>query len=1120
MGRVLAAFDLGLDREVALKVLLPGANPERFVRESKITARLPHPGIPPVHALGALDDASPFLAMKLVEGKTLAEEMKGGDRPRLLQAFLQVCQAVGFAHSRGIIHRDLKPANVMVGAFGEVQVMDWGLAKEITSQEVTVEPHASESSPASVSGADPGATTAHNAVGESTDELTQAGQVMGTPAYMAPEQARGEAVDARSDVFALGGILCALLTGQPPFIGKSRLEVLQRARAADLAEVHARLGGCGADAELLALCRSCLRASPAERPADGRAVADDLTAYLGGVQERLQTAQRERAVAVAREAEQRKRRKVQLALAAALLALLAGTGGFAFWRYTLAQAGRERDARNAEAVAALARQGEVALRGGDAAKAAVALGAAKKRSDEGGAENEAERLARLEADLRLLRDLDGVDQLRWTWTGKQFTDWAVVATRIREALVRFGVDPDAVSVDEAAARVAASVLGERIVPALDLLLGQEKKASVRALLQRVDDDPYRNAVRDAALGKDPAKLVALAGKDEALEQPAGFAAILGTARVIPAERRRQFMQAAVSRSPGNLGLLMTLAGTYRGRDKRWGNELLRWDQAAVAAAPDNFAANINLGHILSIDKGDHDGAIGYYRRATEIDPTSAHAHVNLGAALQRKGKVDEAIDCCRKAIKLDPKEAQAHNNLGYALHSKGKVDEAVACYRKALALDPKLIQAHNNLGASLLDDKGKVDEAIECFKKAIACVHEDIEFDPEHTSAHFHLGRALSRKGKLNEAIASYRKAIEIDPKNVYVHVNLGVALASKGKLEEAIACYRKAIELDPKLTQAHVSLGTALRDKGKVDEAMTCYQKAIALDPKDARAHTALGAILCDVKRDYDGAIDCFRKAIALDPKLAQAHFNLGSALYRKGQVDEAIAWYKKAIELDAMDARAHLALGFVLFRQGQFAEAEASTRRGLALLPSGHSLRPLASRQVQQCQGMLALEKKLLDVLAGKLKPASAGEQIGLAGVCALTKRYQASARLFADAFTAEPALVPVHRYNAACSAALAAAGRGEDAAGLDQKVRRALLRQALTWLRADLDAWRPRLKGLRGPEARATLLHWQKDPDLAGLRDRDALAKLPAEERAACERLWADVASLLKTAEERAK
>src|SRR5262249_3250633 len=177
MGRVLAAYDLNLDRDVALKVLLPGANSDRFVRETKITARLPHPGIPPVHALGTLADGSPFLAMKLIAGRTLSEEMKAAERPRLLPAFVQVCQAVGFAHRGGIIHRDLKPANIMVGAFGEVQVMDWGLAKDLTSREVPDQPAwddaaralenlATDRASREGAAAEPGQTTDHRGAGD------------------------------------------------------------------------------------------------------------------------------------------------------------------------------------------------------------------------------------------------------------------------------------------------------------------------------------------------------------------------------------------------------------------------------------------------------------------------------------------------------------------------------------------------------------------------------------------------------------------------------------------------------------------------------------------------------------------------------------------------------------------------------------------------------------------------------------------------------------------------------------------------------------------------------------------------------------------------------------------
>ncbi len=352
MGRVLAAHDLTLDRDVALKILLPGANADRFVRESKITARLSHPGIPPVHALGTLADGSPFLAMKLIAGQTLAVEMKTADRPRLLQAFTQVCQAVGFAHSRGVIHRDLKPANVMVGAFGEVQVMDWGLAKDLTSREVADEPRSSEAQTIPVVGTDANQTTDCRAPGESTDDQTQAGTVLGTPAYMAPEQARGEAADARADVFALGGILCAILTGKPPFSGKSMREVIQRAGAADLAEAHARLDDSGLDADLVALCRHCLRPVPADRPANGQAVADGLTAYLHGVQERLRAAELQRAGAESRAIEaqarahsERRARRLLLGLAASVLLGAGVASVLAVRSYWQAQA--EKEARAA-----------------------------------------------------------------------------------------------------------------------------------------------------------------------------------------------------------------------------------------------------------------------------------------------------------------------------------------------------------------------------------------------------------------------------------------------------------------------------------------------------------------------------------------------------------------------------------------------------------------------------------------------------------------------------------------------------------------------------------------------------------------------------------------------------
>jgi hypothetical protein len=358
MGRVYAGHDLKLDREVAIKTLLPGANAARFVTEAKITARLPHPNIPPVHALGEVDD-TPWLAMKFVHGQTLADLLKDratppSEWPRFVQIFEQIAQAVGFAHQRGIIHRDLKPLNVMVGEFGEVQVMDWGLAKSTAT--------GSEASP----GAESDATDVQH---------TMAGTVMGTPGFMAPEQARGEVVDQRADVFALGAILTSILTGQSVFGGTTAKETITQAARGDTAAALARLEKSGTDPELLAIVRQCLEVKPEDRPADGRAVAKLIGDYRASVEQRLQQAETQRAASEARMSEQVKRRRVirwaSSIIAAVLLAGVAVSLWFA------------NDAGN-EAKTARKAEGEARDAEGEARKAE------KKADDEANRAREAE----------------------------------------------------------------------------------------------------------------------------------------------------------------------------------------------------------------------------------------------------------------------------------------------------------------------------------------------------------------------------------------------------------------------------------------------------------------------------------------------------------------------------------------------------------------------------------------------------------------------------------------------------------------------------------------------------------------------------------------------------------
>jgi serine/threonine protein kinase len=299
MGAIHAARDLTLNREVAVKVLrdefrTDPKHARRFVTEGQITGQLQHPAIPPVHDLGTLPDGCPFLAMKLIRGRTLADLLSEraepqADQGRFIAVFEQICQAVGYAHSRGVVHRDLKPQNVMVGAFGEVQVMDWGLAKILPGEAGLPPPPSEWPVTAPPDGAQTGA-----------------GSILGTPAFMPPEQAGGDAsrVDKRADVFGLGAMLAVILTGSPPYVGANARAVVAMAARGDLAAAFTRLEGSGADPALVALAKQCLARDPADRPADAGAVAAATAAFRERAEERAKRAEL--------ELEKRRLRKIEV----------------------------------------------------------------------------------------------------------------------------------------------------------------------------------------------------------------------------------------------------------------------------------------------------------------------------------------------------------------------------------------------------------------------------------------------------------------------------------------------------------------------------------------------------------------------------------------------------------------------------------------------------------------------------------------------------------------------------------------------------------------------------------------------------------------------------------------
>jgi serine/threonine-protein kinase len=278
-GEVRLVVDRALERTVAMKILRPEAlAPEiraRFLAEIKLTASLHHPGIVPVHDHGELPDGRLWFTMAEVRGRTLHavldDVFAGGGRPpgvarrRLLDVFARVCDAVAYAHSHGVIHRDLKPDNVMVGDFGRVLVMDWGIARRTGAPESMHAPPSSGD---------------HTPAG---DGLTRYGTVLGTPAYMAPEQARGdvERHGPATDVYALGAILYHVLSGRPPYTATG-----PGAWRRVLAGPPEPLSPLDAPPDLAAICERAMAREPERRYPDAGPLAADVEAFLGGAQRR------------------------------------------------------------------------------------------------------------------------------------------------------------------------------------------------------------------------------------------------------------------------------------------------------------------------------------------------------------------------------------------------------------------------------------------------------------------------------------------------------------------------------------------------------------------------------------------------------------------------------------------------------------------------------------------------------------------------------------------------------------------------------------------------------------------------------------------------------------------
>jgi tetratricopeptide (TPR) repeat protein len=923
LGEVSLAEDRQLNREVALKEIQRrfADNPAsriRFLLEAEITGGLEHPGIVPVYGLGSHPDGRPYYAMRFIRGDSLKEaidrfhsartpgaapDYAGVEFRGLLGRFVDVCQAIAYAHSRGVLHRDLKPGNVMLGKYGETLVVDWGLARPAGAEPGDVAGIESPLRPTSASGHD----------------LTVAGSAIGTPSYMPPEQAAGklDELGPQSDVYSLGATLFCILTGRPPVVGDSAFAVLDAVRKGDIPRPRSLQPATPPALE--AICLKALALEPTGRYASAAELAADVERALAD--EPVTAWQEPLPVRVRRWA-----RRHPKSLAAVTATLLVGS--VAAGVTTIVVSGK-----NAELAQSLGRE----QRAREAESEARTLAETNEEEARSQAELARETLLAVVFDLqmglenlpggadvrrRLLRtSLDRLDRIATRFIG----DTAVQAgtaqalLELGEVLRRFGPDDDETRVDGRSALAIARSCFERardITAALvsaspdDLFQSRRLLATHAALAQvAYEEGQYDTAVEELEMAVAIAERGSTADPEDRVPTNDVSICLERLAVVFNAQERADEAERCLRRK---LDIDRALAERFPDdpklrRDLAIAHHLLG-DQAERAGrngeALAAFSEALALREALIAD--DPDGV------RARLDLASSHG--SLAGVLEPLGRAAEAIERQRTCVALletstaaDPDDTQAQarlatacGQLGRLLVAAGDREEGLRFRRQAVAIDERLAAAaptdpmkRRVLGLAWMglgDGLRAADalaEAEEAYVTARTILTEAARMAPADervlggladaiergaalATLSGHVGDALERR---EAALAVREELVRLAPENAGLVDLLAGAIGALGELRwkagsaaDALTAWRRVLEIrqrraestpDNRAEQASVAnalerVAFFLRQNGEVDQAAALLDRAIAIHtaaaaamPQDVQTRTDLAFVL-----------------------------------------------------------------------------------------------------------------------------------------------------------------------------------------------------------------------------------------------------------------------------------
>ncbi len=1124
MGVVSVALDTELDRSIALKEIREVAADNstyraRFLAEAEITGKLEHPSIIPIYGLGTYPDGRPFYAMRLIRGdktgsltdaiKSFYQEPDPAGRVvefrGLLRRFLDVCNAIEYAHSKNVLHRDLKPDNILLGPYGETLVVDWGLAKA-----------AGKADPVTPDGGD------HVRLTLSGGELspTLDGSAFGTPEYAPPEQMTGdlENVSPRSDVYGLGAILYGLMTGQPPFSRKGigLGELIEKVEAGDFPPP--RQVRSEADKVLEAICLKAMSRRPADRYESARALAADLERYLA---DEPVTAYREPWMMRAR----RWRRKNRTAVASAAAALVVIIATLTVGLVVVGKLNRTLDRSNTKLAAALASE----------TKALNLAVERKKLADE----NFMFALDAVKAQVfdinEQLRNRPGTRNLREKLQ-KNASDR--LKTLVERTSQRALVDLTAITAHN---NLGDIYLRVDLKPTLAREQYQKAYEMAKAFSEANPDD--FQARRELTISYERLGNVSLqtgqtAKALEYYQKSLEMREELARSRPSDSRDQRDFQV-----SYNKIGDVLFQTGqTARALD--YYQKGLGVSEALARSDPNDSETRRNL--LVSYDRlgdalfqtGQTARALDYYQKSADVaealarsDPNNSQTQGDLSISYGKLGDVSlktgataRALEYYKKGLNVrealarsDPDDSQAQRDLSVLYSKLGDVSlmtggtvKALEYYHKSLGVretlaksDPRDTQAQRDLSisyerlgnASL--QASETAKALDYYQKGLGVSEALARSDPDDSQARRDLSVYYNKLGDLAEWAGETAKALD------YYQKDLG--------LSQVLA------ESDPNDSQArrdlsisYDRLGNVSLKIGETAKALDYYQKALGVretlagsDPKNVQAQRDLSVSYSKVgdvfaqTGETAKALESFQKgqrvceALARsDPDDSQArrglaisYGNLGDLALKTGEVAKALEYYTLALELSA--------------RLSQADPTNGGARRDLEIC---------------------TLNQRLSLILQGAEQPRDNAERLNLARWAYLKRLPSTSARLYAEAMEADPKVGDERkgqpRYLAASAASMAGSGQGFDVPRPDDDAKAKRRDQALGWLKAELTFWERYAATIRSEE-RGVLVRildgWKKNADLAGVRDTSSLEKLPESERKKWLAFWAEVDSL---------